>query len=358
MERLNQRMSGELARFFAVRVIGPAGAGRHAPTGVTVREAPLRPVWRFLIVAGWRAIRLARVWQPDVVLAGSGLTAPLALLVARLLGARAAVYVHGLDLVVPHPIYRMLWRPVLRRMDRVVANSRATAALARGIGVVDRRISVVHPGVEIPRCDPAARARFRSQHGLRDRPVLLSVGRLTRRKGLREFVTDVLPLIVKRRPDVVLVIVGATPRNALYAEGQTPESILSAAAAAGVRQHSRLLGELTEPALHDAYQGADAYIFPVQDVPGDPEGFGMVAVEAAAHGLPTVAYAVGGVPDAVADGLSGRLVEPGQPERFAAAVLDVLDSPPAAGPLREFAQRFAWERFGPAMRAELAVDVG
>ncbi len=114
MERLNWHIADELAREYAVTVVGPAGAAAHAPAGVSVIEAPLRPLWRFLLLATWRALRAARRSRPAVVLAGSGLTAPLAWLAARLSGARCGAYVHGLDLIVSHPVYRALGgRPAL-----------------------------------------------------------------------------------------------------------------------------------------------------------------------------------------------------------------------------------------------------
>jgi phosphatidylinositol alpha-1,6-mannosyltransferase len=355
MERLNWHLAEELSRRFAVRVIAPKGAARHAPSGVAVHEVPLAPLSRFVLagaLAGWRQ---ARAFRPDVVLAGSGLTAPLALLAARACGARTAAYVHGLDVVVPHPVYRALWLPALRRIDRVIANSAPTAQLARNAGVDAARIGIVHPGVTIPEPDPAARARFRQRWGLPEHaPVLLSVGRLTARKGLREFVQEVLPTIVRARPDVVLAIVGDAPAHALYAQPQTAQSILHAARAAGVADRIRLIGKLFGPELADAYFGADLHVFPVRDLPGDPEGFGMVAVEAAAHGLPTVAYATGGVVDAVAPGESGWLAPPGDAAGFAAATLRALDAPPGAERCRAFAQGFAWEAFGRGIERELS----
>jgi len=347
MERLNWHLAAELAKTCEVRVIGPAGAAAYAPAGMAVREAPLLPLRAFL----WHAARLARTeartWRPDVVLAGSGLTAPPALWAARACGARTAAYVHGLDLVVPHPVYRALWRPALRRIGTVVANSRATAALAEGIGIVPTRIAIVHPGVELPAPDPAARARFRAAHGIAaNAPLLLSVGRLTARKGLLEFVRDVLPRIAAQRPDVLLAIVGDAPAHALYAQPQTPAAIQAAADAAGVGTRVRFLGKLFGQDLADAYAAADVHVFPIRALPNDPEGFGMVAVEAAAHGLSTVAYATGGVVDAVRDGASGRLVPPGDAAAFAQAVIDTLQAPPSAEALRAFATEFAWERFG------------
>lgn len=346
MERLNWHLAAELAQRYEVRVIAPDSAAQHAPSGVTVREAPLKPLRRFLLRAGVLARCEARAWQPDIILAGSGLTAPLAWLAARTCKARTAVYVHGLDLTVPHPVYRTLWRPALRRMAVVIANSRPTARLAEGIGIAPAHVHIVHPGVEIPPPDPQARARFRAKHQLSEAPVLLSVGRLTARKGLREFVRDVLPRIAAARPDVQLLIVGDVPANALYAEAQTPQSIQAAADAAGVGGQVRFLGSVAESELADAYRGADLLVFSIRELPGDIEGFGMVAAEAAAHGLPTVAYAAGGAVDAVAEGVSGTLVPAGDAAAFADAALALLHTPPAADDMAAFARGLAWPEFG------------
>lgn len=347
MERLNWHLADELSKEFEVRVIGPAGASQHAPRGVIVREAPLRPLRRFLLSATELARREAKIWQPDIVLAGSGLTAPLVWLVARKCGALKAVYVHGLDLSVPHIAYRALWRPALRRMDCVIANSSATFALAQNIGIASECIHIIHPGVDMPELHATARARFRVAHGLGGQvPVLLSVGRLTARKGMREFVEDVLPRIVAERPDAQLVIVGAAPADALYAQAQSPASIEAAADAAGVREHVHFLGTRFGGELADAYAGADVHVFPVRELRNDPEGFGMVAVEAAAHGLSTVAYATGGVVDAVKEGVSGRLVVAGDAEGFSKAVLQIFKEGISAQDCQDFARQFEWPEFG------------
>ncbi|HET7598466.1 MAG TPA: glycosyltransferase family 4 protein [Burkholderiales bacterium] len=355
MERLNWHMADELSRHADVRVIGPAGSAALAPRGVTVEEAPLRPLWKFLLRARALARRAARKWKPDVVLAGSGLTAPIARSAARTCGAKVAAYVHGLDLAVKHPVYRALWLPALRRMDRVIANSRATAGLAREAGIEPARIGIVHPGVELPPQGPdvEAVARFRAEHDLGSRPLLLSVGRLSARKGLREFVAEVLPHIVSDCPDVMLLIVGDAPKQALHAQAQTPESILKAAQDAGTAGCVRFLGNLSDEALQTAYACADVHVFPVRELPGDIEGFGMVAVESASYGVPTVAYAVGGVTDAVEEGVSGRLVAAGNAAAFAAAVIAMLRQPLRKEQVRAFAARFEWRSFGERLRTEL-----
>ena len=361
MERLNWHIADELSRYATVQVVGPQGAAALKPERVELEEVPLRPLWRFLLASAWRSLRLARRQRPGIVLAGSGLTAPAAWLAARSCGARAVAYVHGLDVAVRHPIYRMLWHPLLRRMDLVVANSRPTAALVRALGVPDGKIRIVHPGVVLPAApQPAIALRsFRDQHGLGNARVMLSVGRLTKRKGLREFVRDALPGIVRQAPDTVLVVIGETPSDSLRAGVQTRESIEVAADAAGIGQHVRFLGVITDPhALACAYESAAVLVFPVRELPGDPEGFGMVAIEAAAHGLPTVAFGTGGIVDAVAEGQSGRLVPPGDYPALRDSILGVLADGEGGwqATAKGFAGGFAWPLFGARLLANLGMQ--
>lgn len=361
MERLNWHMAEQLSRFCEICVVGPIGSKRLGPGGVDIQEVSLRPLWKFLLLAQVKALKLARVWRPTTVLAGSGLTAPLALLAARMSGARAVAYVHGLDIALERPVYRALWLPAIRKMDRVIANSTATLSLAVAAGIPKHRVAVVHPGVDTPvgkHGNDSASSMFRHRHGLGSGPLLLSVGRLTARKGLREFVQEVLPQVAARYPAVQLVVVGGNAKDALAANSQTPASIRAAAEQAGVGGHLHILGPISDGELAEAYRAVSVHVFPVREIPGDPEGFGMVAIEAAAHGVPTIAYATGGVVDAVADGISGYLARVGDPESMAAGIVRALADPLRAEPMQEFAQKFAWHRFGEHMLRELhAADV-
>ncbi|WP_343574914.1 glycosyltransferase family 4 protein [Pseudomonas sp.] len=356
MERLNWHLIDELRRANDVQVIGPDDAASLAPAGVTFQPVPLRPTWRFLIQAMLAAVQTARRWRPHAVLAGSGLTAPIALLAARLCGARAVVYIHGLDITTRHPLYRALWLPAIRGMDAVICNSHSTWNFALEAGVKEERLALVYPGAKtpIPQRPPEVLAAFRAKHGLAERPVLLSVGRLTSRKGLLEFVQQGLPKVVAQRPDTVLVIVGDAPKDALHAHAhaQTRESILEAAQHAGIGDAVRFIGAITDlDELCTAYQAADVHVFPVRSIPGDTEGFGMVAIEAAVNALPTVAFATGGIVDAVADGVSGYLVPPHDYTELASRIVQVLEKPGALRTgCREHGQKFSWERFGTKIR--------
>jgi len=357
MERLVWHMIDALCTDYRVHALGPVGSCRHLPPEVSVSEVPAAPLWRFLLLASWRAVGAALKPPPRLVLAGSGLTAPFAWLAARIARAPCVVYLHGLDVETRHPLYRLLWRPFLRRCDRVLVNSRFTRDLAARIGIDPGRIEILPPGVELPDMAKAGEKRraFRSKHGLDNVPLMLYVGRITARKGLAVFVRDILPAVFARQPRAKLVVVGAEPVQALKQSAGETRRVLDLLKAQGLSERVVFLGELEQddPDLSAAYFAADALVFPVQSIPGDNEGFGMVAIEAAAHGLPTVAFAAGGVPDAVKDGVSGFLLAPGDNEGMTERLVDLLSREVEPGWLAScvgFASRFSWPNFGNELR--------
>jgi len=349
MERLNWHMADELSNCNEVRIIGPKGAATIKPEKTSLTEAPLKPLSFFLLIAFCKALWLAWRWKPNVILAGSGLAAPLAWLASKLSGARSAVYLHGFDITAPSRVYQALWKPTFKKMDSVIVNSTPTKKLSLSAGVMEDKIHLVYPGVNLPKTPqpPKSIIAFKKQYGLEGKKILLSVGRLTTRKGLREFVEHALPDIVRAEPDTILLIVGEAPKNSLGAGIQTEESIKTQAQKSGLSEHLQFLGVITDQTLlATVYEASDVHVFPVRHIPGDPEGFGMVAIEAAAHGLPTVAFATGGVIDAVADGKSGYLVNKGNYTELAGHVTALFQQPLPKKRIQSFSQRFAWGKFG------------
>lgn len=350
MERLNWHMADELSKYYQVTVIAPKGSKALKPANVDIIEVPLKPLFLFLLCAFFQGFFLTLKLKPKVLLAGSGLTAPLVWLLAKLNHAKAIAYLHGLDITANHVVYRLLWRSSFKRLDRVIINSSPTKALAMQAGVAAEKLDIVCPGVDIPdTMQPQDGIQaFKQQHGLVGKKILLSVGRLTTRKGLREFVENSLPDVVLAAPEAVLVVVGEAPKNSLGAETQSIESIKQMAKNKGVDGNIKFLGKVDEEMLIKALQSADVHVFPIRYIKDDPEGFGMVAIEAAAHGLPTVAFAMGGVIDAVANGQSGYLIEGGNYEGLTQRVVEIVqnDKKIWQTSCRKFAQHFAWQHFG------------
>lgn len=353
MERLLWHIVDELRSDYEVHVVGPRGCGEQLPEGVTATEVPLRPLWRFLIVTAYTALGQALRRRPVLVFAGSGLTTPATWMAARLGGGRCVAYLHGLDIEAGHWLYHLLWHPFLRRCDQLLVNSGYTRRLAERVGIDPRRIDTLHPGVTMPDKAQAGslRERFRRDHRLGDLPVMLYVGRITARKGLLPFVRDILPMIAADLPSWRLVVIGSEPADALAHKEKISERIHSELQDNGLGDFVLWLPHVEDRELEAAYYAADVLIFPVQKLTGDHEGFGMVAMEAAAHGLPTVAFAAGGVTDAVAKGRSGTLVQTGDNGTFAQETIAVLNATPGeraalAESARAFASGFAWPEFG------------
>ena len=349
MERLNWHMADELSKYAEVKVVGPTGAAAVKPKNIQVLESPLKPLVLFMLIALCKAFWTAVCFKPNVIIAGSGLTAPLVWLVSRLTGAKAVVYLHGFDITAAHWVYQKIWVPFFKRMDCVIVNSTPTKILALNSGVLEKVISIVHPGVTLPVTAQPLNAiqSFKKKYNLEHKKILLSVGRLTTRKGLKEFVENSLAYIVQQEPDVVLVVVGESPKNSLGAGLQTREEILEAARKNQIENHILFLGVITDnEQLATIYEAADIHVFPVRYIPNDPEGFGMVAVEAAAHGTPTVAFATGGIVDAVAEGVSGYLVEKNNYSHLSKQVIALLANPLPKANIQDFARQFEWSRFG------------
>lgn len=349
MERLNWHMADELAKYANVKIVAPKGSAVLKPEAVVVTEAPLKPLPLFLIIAFLKGLWVAWRWKPDVILAGSGLTAPIALFISKRCGAKSAAYLHGFDIAVNNKLYQTVWAPSFKKINHILVNSTPTQQLALDAGVAEHNISIVHPGVELPSAlQPQEKIEaFKKKHQLDDKKILLSVGRLTTRKGLKEFVAQALPQIVQAIPNVVLVIVGETPKSSLGAGMQTKEEIIQAAQENGLEEHVKFLGVITDKSeLATVYEAANVHVFPVRHIPADPEGFGMVAIEAAAHGLQTVAFATGGVIDAVSEGVSGYLVEKDNYEELSKQVIRSLQKPLDTTLIENFASGFEWGSFG------------
>jgi phosphatidylinositol alpha-1,6-mannosyltransferase len=175
---------------------------------------------------------------------------------------------------------------------------------------------------------------------------------MTKRKGLSQFLRHSLSLITGQTTGVGLVVVGDDPTDSLNRLGEQT-SIVQALEEGGEQKNVAFLGQLSDRDLQICYADAAVQIFPLVDVAGDVEGFGMVAVEAAACGTPTVAFDLGGVADAVKRE-NGYLVPPGDFQQFARSVLHSLDSGlPGQDSCRQFAAGFNWNIYNEKVRTEL-----
>lgn len=342
-----------LAETHDVTVIGPTGGDRHCPAGVRYHGCPPSPAL-FLPCAFTKGLMAAMRGNYELVLGGSGVVAPVTRMVARVAGASSSLFVHGLDLVAANPIYQRFFVPAIRHHDMIIANSENTRRLAAERGCNESAVSVVNPGCLIPEANVTPdTSTLRSAHTLDDARIVLFVGRMIRRKGLLPFIRNAWPDIATRVDRAKLVVVGDSPADALMRDASDARDLESAVAAAPP-DSIRFLGKVDDDVLAACYASADCLVFPLIPVAGDVEGFGMVATEAAAWGTPTIAFRVGGVPDAISDELSGRLISPGDYEAFAAAVIEACtEQRYVEDDIRQFASEYSWPKYSMKLRRAL-----
>jgi len=196
----------------------------------------------------------------------------------------------------------------------------------RGVGA-DQRFLKVNPGVDTTRFRPDAGdpALVRQRHGLGDRPVLLSVARLVEWKG-QDMVLRALAQVRASIPDVAFLMVG---------DGPYKPDLERRIHELGLEDRVVFAGYVPADELPSYYRAADVVVVPSREFAADHpiEGFGIVYVEAAACGIPTVGGLGGGTEESIADGVSGFRVDAHDPEAIADATLKLLED-------RELAIRF------------------
>jgi phosphatidylinositol alpha-1,6-mannosyltransferase len=194
----------------------------------------------------------------------------------------------------------------------------------------------MHPGVDVERFVPSeADEDVRATLGWRNRKVILTVGRLQKRKG-HDMLIRALPEVRRAFPDVLYSIVG---------DGDEHDSLRQLVAELGLSEFVQFRGETSDEELIRCYQQCDLFVLPNRDVNGDFEGFGMVLLEAQACGKPVVAGASGGTAETMSIPETGHVVLCDRPDELAELVTRLLADEPLRATMGEAARAWAVERF-------------
>jgi phosphatidylinositol alpha-1,6-mannosyltransferase len=258
----------------------------------------------------------------------------------RLGGPRYACWAHGEDITgaLTSRELTLLMRMVYRGADVLFANSINTRQLLRDLGIPEARLEIVYPGVDTKRFRPDIDATdIRTRVAPNGETVVLSVGRLQSRKGHDVMIQAVAQLRNTHRLRYVIVGDGSERRRL--------ETLVDQC---GVREQVLFCGEVPADSLPRYYAACDIFAMPNRVEHGDVEGFGIVFLEAAASGKPTVGGRSGGVPEAMTDGVTGLLVSGTDVAELAATIARLIESETLrrtlgeAGRLRTV-REFAWE---------------
>jgi phosphatidylinositol alpha-1,6-mannosyltransferase len=267
---------------------------RHAPDSPVARAGIMQaPPRASRLVYAIRALLTTFHGRIDVVFCGHLNMAPLSWLIARLKGAKLIVQMHGVEAWSrPSP----LRRAATEAADLVLCVSRHTRAGVVGWAAISPERIVVVPDTVGKGFVPSDGSALRRTLGILDKCVLLTVGRMDPRergKG-HDRVIAAIPDLVSDGYDIVYLIVG---------EGNDRARLEALARRSGVAERIRFLGAVPPQHLPEAYRIADLFV-----MPSTQEGFGIAFLEAMASGTPALGLAVGGAPDALAEGELGTIV--------------------------------------------------
>ena len=220
-----------------------------------------------------------------------------------------------------NPLIRLANRAAMSRAARVIAISHALASFVERVeGVPGNKIVTIHYGLEAPPLpEPSARERARETLGVdQDAPLVGFVGRLVRQKGA-DVLLDAFAHVREAIPSTRLALIG---------DGKERDELENRVGRLGLDAAAFFTGWLDGAADLMA-------AFDVLAVPSRWEGFGLVTLEAMARSVPVVASRVSALPEIVADGETGLLVLPDDPNALADALAALLADPDRARALAD-----------------------
>jgi phosphatidylinositol alpha-1,6-mannosyltransferase len=180
----------------------------------------------------------------------------------------------------------------------------------------------IAPGIDVDHFSPQDSTQLRKHLGLEHKKVIVSVGRLVHRKG-QDRLIESMPKILEKSPDAHLLMVG---------QGPYLEHLAKLVAINNLSEHVSFIGRIQYAELPEYICAGDVFAMPSRSrLAGlEVEGLGIVYLEASACGLPVVAGASGGAPDAVVEGVTGLVVDGNNLDEIAEAIATLLNDPQAA----------------------------
>jgi glycosyltransferase involved in cell wall biosynthesis len=283
-------------RGYRTLVVAPVASPlvhRAERSGLPTYRLTLRGEWDIRRARELRAV--AREWGADIIHAHDARSHTIALL-ANLFGRKRRLVVTRRVAFPPKRVTIKYGRGI----DAFIAISNAVRNAMVVAGVKADRIQVVYSGVPAPQVKQPR--DWRAEHGWPAATIVCGiVGAMTREKGLDSITAITKGVPPEARARIRIVLLGGKGKG----EFVSPE--LEGFDAGFVEE------------IHDAMAGLDLLWHPARS-----EGLGTAVIDAMALGVPPIAFAVGGLPEVIEDGVSGRLIPPGNVSSFSAAIADLV----------------------------------
>lgn len=282
---------------------------------------------------------LVSIRKYDAILLGDGVLSLVGWLIKVFFPKKPVLsIVHGLDITYPFFLYQILWvQKFLPRLDRLIAVGNETIETGIRHGIPRERFKFVPNGI-----DP--NQHFHPEYTRKDlegvidtsvsgKQVLLTIGRLARRKGVAWFIRNVLPSLPKT---TLYVIAG---------DGQDRDNIRAAIEETRLFTQVKTLGYITNHARDILMNTADIFIQPNISVPNDMEGFGLTPLEAASCGTPVIVSRLEGLRDAFSEGRNGMFAEPENASDWKQKIERLISDKSVRNALRESARQYIIQNF-------------
>ena len=305
MEKASFELQLALKNITRVKLIAYGGKNKYLPV--------VYP-WLFL-----RALVAIIWWRPTVVYLQDGVMAPMGYLLRLLTRKPMVISVHGLEVSYKNQAYQAIMKRILPRVGHIVVGSEQTKkeVLSRFPNMpISKVVYGCRDSFYLPGTMSELRAELAAELELkpaafRKTKLLVTTGRLVERKGVAWFVGNVMPRLVEGRSDVLYLVGG---------KGPDEEKIRQLIDTHHLGDSVKLLGYISDHVRDLLYNTADYFVMPNIPVPGDMEGFGLVAVEAASCGTPVIASGIEGITDAVVEGETGHLLPAKDAEAYVTAL--------------------------------------
>lgn len=267
---------------------------------------------------------LIRSRKIDIIYLQDGMLSPLAYF-WRLYGRKTVITIHGLDITYPKLAYQKIIPPMVKKIDGIICVSNATREECIRRGVDGRKIRVIGNGVDFRELSIHDKEAIKDQLekqfeiSLKNRIILLSVGRPIERKGFHWFAEEVMLILLANGCNVSYVVVGEGPlrKRIIEANSRLKKEMDTIFA----------VGHISDKNLELFYGISDIFIMPNLPIKGDIEGFGIVSLEAALARLPIVANGIEGMKDYLHDGKNSLIMNEIDPNKFAANIMRLISDP-------------------------------
>ncbi|EKE11297.1 MAG: Glycosyl transferase, group 1 family [uncultured bacterium] len=265
----------------------------------------------------------------DAILIGDGVLSFLSWFVKKISKKPVISVIHGLDVNYGSAsldvwyekflifVYQKLWvKSFLPTLDLFIAVGNETVSVLRGKNIPGEKIAFIPNGIDIEKYKGGF---FRTDlekflgENLQGKKVIMTSGRLAKRKGAAWFVRNVMP---KLADNILYIIAG---------DGPDKKNIASAIQETGLSHRIKAIGYMGDPVRDMFFHTCDIFVQPNIKVPGDMEGFGISVIEAAYCGIPVIASNLEGLKDAIKNEKNGFLIESGDIDGYVKKINELLD---------------------------------